>query len=116
MLIVTGLKEAEYALLVDGEEAGIFSRDALAQGVNLARLPNPMTRQAAAVHALTLKHNNIHFTRWRQVQLPLENDALVQAPPALGALDSLEVELVQRQRALVQPKPHRFELRPRTGA
>ena len=113
MLMVTGLKEAEYALLVDGEEAGIFSKDALAQGINLAALPNPMTGQAAAVHALTLKHNNIHFARWRQVQLPLESDALVQAPVALGALDSLEVELVQRQRALAQPRPHRFELRPR---
>jgi hypothetical protein len=115
MLTVTGLKEAKYALLVDGEETGIFSRDALAQGVNLATLQHPMTRQAAAVHALTLKRNNIHFTRWRQVQIPLESDTLVQMPLVLGALDSLEAELVQRQRALAQPMPHRFELRPRAG-
>lgn len=64
------------------------------------------------MHALTLKRNNIHFTRWRQIQLPLENESLVQTPLVLGALDSLETELAQRQRELAQPKPHRFEVRP----
>jgi hypothetical protein len=112
LLTVTGLKGAEYTLIIDGEEAGVVGADALARGVNLATLPTPMSRQAAAVHTLTLKHNNIHFTRWRQVQLPLEDEKLVQAPLVVGALDSLEAELVQRQRALAQTRPHRFELRP----
>ncbi len=112
-LKVTGLRGSDYVLLIDGDEVGTYSKEALAEGVNLATLPTPMARQAAAVHALTLKHNNIHFARWRQVQLPLENDQLVQEPLVLGALDSLEAELVQQQRAAAQPKPHRFELRPR---
>ena len=112
-LKVTGLKGASYSLAIDGEEVGVFSKEALAEGLNLAVLPTPMARQAAAVHALTLKHNNIHFSRWRQVQLPLENDPLVQKPLVLGALDSLEAEIVQSQRATAQPKAHRFELNPR---
>jgi lysophospholipase L1-like esterase len=112
-LKVTGLMGSEYALVIDGEEVGVFGKEALAEGVNLATLPTPMARQAAAVHALTLKHNNIHFTRWRQIQLPLENDSLVQTPVALGALDSLESELFHQQRATAQPKPRRFELRSR---
>jgi lysophospholipase L1-like esterase len=111
-LKVTGLKAANYALVIDGEEVGIFGREALTEGLNLAVLPTPMVRQAASVHALTLKHNNIHFARWRQIQLPLENDPLVEKPLVLGALDSLESEIVQSQRAMAQPKPHRFELNP----
>jgi hypothetical protein len=111
ILSVTGLRGKDFALLLDGEEIGIFDAEALVRGVNLATHATPMMRQAAAVHALTLKHNNIHFTRWRQIQLPLENESLVQTPLVLGALDSLEAELVQRQRELAQPKPHRFEIR-----
>jgi hypothetical protein len=38
---------------------------------------------------------------------------LVQKPLVLGALDSLESELVQEQRAKAQPKTRRFELNPR---
>ncbi len=112
-LKVTGLKGTEYALVIDGDEVGVFSKEALREGINLATLPTAMARQAAGVHVLTLKHNNIHFARWRQVQVPLDNDALVQEPLVLGALDSLDSELVQRQRAAAQPKPHRFELRVR---
>jgi lysophospholipase L1-like esterase len=112
-LKVTGLKAANYALAIDGEEAGVFTKEALAEGINLAVLPTPMARQAAAVHALTLKHNSIHETRWRQIQLAFENDDLIQKSVALGALDSLESELIQQQRAKAQPKPRRFELTPR---
>ena len=50
-----------------------FTREQLADGVNLAELATPMLRQAAEVHGLTLKHNNIHFARWRQVQVPLQD-------------------------------------------
>lgn len=112
-LIVTGLKNSHYALAIDGEEVGVFGREALAEGLNLAVQPTPMARQAASVHALTLKHDNIHFLRWRQIQLPLENDPLIQKPAVLGALDSLEMEILQAQRAMAQPKLHRFELIPR---
>ena len=111
LLKVTGLRDAEYALLIDGSEIGTFARPALAAGINLATLPTPMARQAAAVHALTLKHNNIHFIRWRQVQLPLENDGIIEQPAALGALDSLESGLAREQRRIAQPKPHSFELK-----
>jgi lysophospholipase L1-like esterase len=109
-LKVTGLGGAEYTLSIDGEQVGAFAGAALAEGVNLAPLQTPMARQAEEVHALTLKHNTVHFIRWRQIQLPLDNDGLVQQPLALGALDSLEAELVQKQHAAAQPKPHRFEL------
>ncbi len=111
ILSVAGLRGKAFSLFIDGEVVGVFDGEALAAGVNLAVLATPMARQAAAVHVLTLKRNNIHFSRWRQVQLPLEDESLVQTPLALGALDSLEAELVARQHELTQPKPHRFAIR-----
>ena len=109
-LKVTGLSAERYLLKIDGEEVGGFSRSELAEGVNLSALPTPMARQSATVHALTLKHNNVHFLRWRQVQLLFENEPVAQKYNVIGSLDALEQELINQQRATAQPKPHRFEL------
>jgi len=58
----------------------------------------------------TLRHNLIHFTRWRQLQVPMEKDAPPHLKPAMDALDDLEADLVQQQRATAQPKPRRYEV------
>jgi len=113
-LKVTGLAAPRYTLKIDGEETGNFTKEQLAEGINLAALPTPMVKQAAAVHALTLKHNNIHFARWRQVQVPFQNEPLPSVQKAMDALDALESDVVRQQRAAAQPKPHRYELIPRT--
>ena len=109
-LRVRGLSAGRYTLKIDGETAGSFSSEQLASGVNLSTLPTPMARQAAQVHALTLRHNNLHATRWRQVQVPLEKDATPHLLKALDALDELETDVIREQRAAAQPVPHRFEL------
>ena len=109
-LKVTGLPATRYALKIDGEETGAFSREQLGQGINLAVLSTPMVRQAMAVHDLTLKHNNIHFARWREVQVSLQNEQLPHRQAALDALDNLGAELIERQHAAAQPKPRRYEL------
>ncbi len=114
MLRVSALSAPSYRLTIDGEIIGTFTREDLAHGVNLAALPTPMLRQAVAVHALTLKHNGIHFARWRDVQVPLENYTLSGIDDATSALDSLEAELIAQQRAAAQPKAHRFALAPVT--
>jgi len=114
MLKVTGLKGDRYTLSIDGKEVGKFTSDQLSQGVNLALLPTPMQKQALDVHTLTIKHNNLHFQRWRQIQVPLadyKNPKLDSAiGPVLEALDEEEGKVVQQQRAAAQPKPHQFEL------
>ena len=69
VLRVTALPAAKYTLSIDGQSVGSFTKEQLAEGVNLATLATPMMKQAADVHALTLKHNNIHNARWRTVQL-----------------------------------------------
>jgi lysophospholipase L1-like esterase len=112
-LRVTGLTGATYELKIDGATIGTFQKDDLAKGINLATLNTPMLRQALDVHALTLKHNNIHFARWRTIQTGLANDgAPATKAEAEAALDKLDNELVAEQRLTAQPKPHRYELTP----
>ena len=112
MLKVGNLKASEYKLKIDGQEVGTFTKEALAEGVNLATRDTPMTRQARKVHDLTLLHNNIHFSRWRQVQVPLQDDPAPEVEKAMKELDEAEAEIVKLQRLDAQPKPHRFELVP----
>lgn len=112
MLIVKGLSSPRYRLRIDGEEVGIFTSSQLEAGVNLGALSTPMQKQATAVHGLTLRHNDIHFARWRHVQVALEKDASVVKKEAINALDSLELHLVEEQRAAAQPKSRHYQLVP----
>jgi hypothetical protein len=91
---------------------GDFTQEQLQEGINLATLPTPMAKQAAKVHDLTLKHNNIHFVRWRDVQITLKDYQLAGEQAAVVALDKLEDQLVQQQRAAAQPKLRHYELAP----
>jgi hypothetical protein len=113
-LKVTGLTAARYTLKIDDEVVGTFTKEEWAKGVNLATLATPMAKQAAAVHYLTLKHNVVHFARWRQAGVNLDSLALppVHLQAAADALDALEADVVQQQRAAAQPKSHRYELVP----
>jgi len=111
-LKVTGLTAARYALTIDGEKVGDFTQEQLQEGIDLATLPTPMAKQAAKVHDLTLKHNNIHFARWRDVQISLQDYKLAGEKEVVDALDKLEEQLVQQQRATAQPKLRHFELTP----
>ena len=111
MLRVTGLAAGKWEMKIDGLVTGAFSGDDLAKGINLATLNTPMLKQSLDVHALTLKHNNIHFTSWRTVQTGLASDASPYTKQnAMLALDQLDQELVAEQRAAAQPHAHRFEL------
>jgi lysophospholipase L1-like esterase len=113
-LKVNGLSAANYTLKIDGDEVGSFSREQLASGVNLATLATPMAKQAADVHKLTLQHNNLHFDRWRKVQVPLGEGKTSRVQKAtrnlLEALDEDEADVVKKQRAAAQPKKHQFQL------
>jgi lysophospholipase L1-like esterase len=109
-LKVTGLSASRYTLKIDGETIGTFTKQQLADGMNLAMLDTPMTRQAGLVHELTLKHNNIHNVRWRVVQVPLQDETYAHKDAVFESLDALENEIIQQQHAKAQPSPHRYEL------
>lgn len=110
LLKVTGLTSAKYQLKIDGEAIGEFTKEQLNEGINLSWFATPMAKQAAAVHALTLKHNNLHFTAWRQVQVPFQTSKSPNIAKAIDAMNALEQEVIAEQRAAAQPKPHRYEL------
>lgn len=109
-LKITGLTAARYNLKIDGESLGSFTKEQLEEGINLAELPTPMAKQAAEVHLLTLEHNHVHYARWRLIQTPLAKDDLAHKQSAMDNMDALENEIVQKQRATAQPKPHHYEL------
>ena len=109
-LEIKGLAAGEYTLSIDGDDVGNFTSDQFAAGVNLATLPTPMVKQAADVHALTLKHNNIHFLRWRTVEVPLQNENSEHLRKALDGLDEVEADIVKKQRETAQPKAHDFKV------
>jgi lysophospholipase L1-like esterase len=111
-LKVTGLGAGPYALRIDDQQVGVFRGADLAKGINLAVLPTPMLKQASDVHDLTLKHNDIHFTRWRLIQTRLERDGAVQTGGALDALDRLEQEIIDRQHLTARPRVRRYEVVP----
>src|SRR5262249_50807378 len=100
------------SLRIDGEAVGTYSAEQLSSGINLAELATPMARQAANVHALTLQHNAIHATRWRQVQVPLQKMQSSEVLEALRTLDELEARLIRDQRSAAQPQMHRFTVTP----
>jgi hypothetical protein len=59
---------------------------------------------------LTLRHDAVHFARWRLVQLNLQKMRAAHTQAALDALDALDEEVIQQQRAAAQPSPHHYEL------
>ncbi len=109
-LVIKGLAAGENTLSIDGQDIGDFTSEQFSAGVNLATLPTPMVKQAAAVHALTLKHNNIHFLRWRTVEVPLQNENPEHLKKALEGLDEVEADIVKKQRETAQPKAHEFKV------
>jgi lysophospholipase L1-like esterase len=117
-LKVLGLTAARYALQIDQSQIGVFTKEELAQGINLALWPTPMLKQAMAVNELTLLHNNMHFVCWRSIQVAVANAKYKSAKTRhaaaslKAALDEEEAEVVKQQHAAAQPVAHRYELSP----
>ena len=78
---VTGLKQGNWKLSVQGMEVGIFSADKLAVGVNLAYLPGPWKKLADDVHSSTKKQEQTYYLLWRSAWdiYPVETKPEVEA-------------------------------------
>ena len=111
-LRVTHLKAERYTLKIDDEEVGSFTADQLKQGINLAELSTPMIKQAMSVATLTVKHTDVHNTRWRMIQVPLTGFSAPHLQPVLDDLNALDGELIEEQRAAALPKTRTYELIP----
>jgi hypothetical protein len=111
-LRVTGLKAERYTLKIDDESIGTFTSAQLAEGINLAELATPMSKQAMTVETLTEKHNTVHFGRWRMIQVPLAGLSAPHLQQTLDDLNTLDGELVDEQRAAALPRTLTYELIP----
>ena len=110
-LKVEGLDKGEYTLSIDGRDVANLTADQLAEGVNLAVRPTPMVDQARKVHQLTLKHNNIHFARWRDLEVPFQADDSYKLVQAMDDLDGFEAEVVKEQREEARPVARKYVLK-----
>ncbi len=113
-LKITGLTATKYLLKIDGNQTGEFTREELAAGINLAGLNTPMTQQAKEVHQLTIQHNQLHFERWRDLQVRLAKHTSKKISTAtqnlLAAFDAEEAGVVAKQRQLAKPVKRQYEL------
>ena len=109
-LKITGLAAGRYTLSIDGAAVGMYSEAELAQGVNLAVLDTPMSKQAVTVRDLTQKRLDVHQQRWRTLQVPMASLDLLHLDEAMKALDTLDTELTTKQRQAAQPLPHKFQV------
>ena len=110
LLRVTGLPAAKYVLKIDGEEIGGWTREDLARGINLSLLTTPMLKQALSVYAFSTRRNSLRLARWQGVQVSLQDETSPHVAEALAALDAMDDELLQQQKAAAVPKTHRYEL------
>ncbi len=114
-LRVTGLKAEHYELKIDDETIGTFTPAQLTEGINLAELATPMSKQAMEVETLTEKHNTVHYGRWRMIQVPLVGITAPNLQRTLDDLNALDGELVEEQRATALPKTRTYELVPQSA-
>jgi hypothetical protein len=112
VLKVAGLEPRSYTLTIDDVEVGKFNHEELANGINLAKSKTPMSKQAAAVHALTLQRNQIQFFHWRELVVRFQEESTPVVLETRAAMAKLEAELLRRQRETAIPKAHRFALLP----
>jgi lysophospholipase L1-like esterase len=113
-LRITGLENGTYALTIDGTAVGAWSSEVWERGVNLGSFITPMSAQAMAVYVLTNRHTDVHWSRWRIVDVPLKNIEETanskEKEAAIEALDALDSALIAKQRARAQPTEHVFEI------
>ena len=113
-LKVTGLQSANYALKIDGNTVGTFSKAQLAQGINLARYDTPMMQQANKVLTLVWHRVDVRFYGWRGIQVPLRADPIPSTQHEinrmLANLIQWQDKLVDETHAAAQPEAHHYEL------
>jgi lysophospholipase L1-like esterase len=107
MLRVTGLTAPEYALAIDGQAVGSFSREELDRGVNLALHQTPIEQAAKAIDWAADDRAKLSGTRF---DLLTETADIPSRQQAIDALDALDQRMVDDEYRSAQPKPHSFTL------
>ena len=129
LLTVTGLEAPRYALIIDGVNAGEFTREQLAAGINMTALPGPVTTQMQELFKKIFAKNQAFYKRWRSVQISqVTSPTWLKTPLQLDPASSVDLEKARAEELsrcdlqiagiekdielLRQNKPHSYELQP----
>ena len=115
-LTVSGLTGPSYVLKVDGTEVGNTTGAELAEGIDLAAITElPENKQSRNVLSLIRKHNDLHFRRWRVLQVPaLKNTETVsdEVSSQMSELDTQEDAASESAHITARPATHSVEIVP----
>jgi lysophospholipase L1-like esterase len=109
-LRVTHLPFARASLQIDGGEAGDYSAEQLARGIDFSALDTPLARRAAEVAKLIRLRNRLQFSRWRDLQMPFPEGGPANVKKTAEELAAIERELVAIQQLAARPAPHSIEI------
>jgi lysophospholipase L1-like esterase len=109
MLRVNGLSAPSYSLEIDGQKIGLFSRQELANGVNLALYQTPMEQQAKSIDWTADDRAKLSGTRFN---LLTEAGNIPSRQAGIEALDALDRRMIDAEYENAKPKPHIFTLTP----
>ncbi|MGC9293293.1 MAG: SGNH/GDSL hydrolase family protein [Acidobacteriaceae bacterium] len=107
VLRVQGLSASSYTLTIDHQKVASFTRQELADGVNLALYATPMLRQAQHVDALAGTRSTLSRTHFFLITTKLQSPDVAAAAETIQAMES---EVAAEQHTAAQPKLHGFEL------
>jgi lysophospholipase L1-like esterase len=108
-LRVSGLSAGSYSLAIDGQKIGLFSRQELTNGVNLALYQTPMEQQAKSIDWTADDRAKLSGTRF---DLLTETSDIPFRRQALAALDALDQRMIDAEYKSARPEPHTFKLMP----
>jgi lysophospholipase L1-like esterase len=69
ILKVTNLTNAKYTVMIDDVKAATYTKEELANGVNMALNAGPVTAQSNKIWGLVNDKGGLYFNRWRNVQI-----------------------------------------------
>lgn len=124
-LMVTGLEEGVYEIVMNGEVGLIVESDSLVRGIQLQHLADyPSFRQSQRLAALNARRNEEAIRPYRDLQTKMKsarrkymkNASRVSAAreaiePDLEALYALAAELEDEIHGIAVPQPYRLEVR-----
>src|SRR6185437_16703418 len=96
-------------LKIDDRTIGVFTREQLSEGVNLALLSTHMENQARDVDGIEKERTGLDEAVFN---LLIEDPKVDGATEAAATIRSKDAALAQEQRKAAVPKPHHFSLAP----
>ncbi|HEY2858527.1 MAG TPA: SGNH/GDSL hydrolase family protein [Terracidiphilus sp.] len=109
LLRVDNLSATRYTLKIDDRVIGVFTRQQLATGVNLALLSTPMESQARDVDGTEQERARFDEAIFNLV---IDDPKVDGAAAAAATIRVKDAALADEQRKAAQPKPHGFSLSP----